>query len=130
MFLSKKGNSILTTPIIIACGIIMVTLLVLLIVEILMPYLWYEKLSSSCIKYIYVMEEYGYLTSKEVKVLKDDLESQGFNLQNLDIKYTNQKTGYGEPIFLRLVYDYEIEIPFTESKVITMKIERNSVSKR
>lgn len=61
----NKGNAILTTPIIIAIGIFIVSTLVVLAIKILMPYIWYEKLSSTCIKYVFVMEEYGYLTKNE-----------------------------------------------------------------
>lgn len=108
----------------------MVSVLVLLVVEILTPYLWYEKLSSACIKYIYVMEEYGYLTSKEAGLLREDLLKQGFEDDNITLKYTNNKVAYGEPIFLNVSYEYELKIPFMESKVIDMEVERTSVSKR
>lgn len=127
---SRKGSTILTTPIIIAIGIMMVTTLIVLAVQILIPYLWYEKLSSTCIKYIYIMEEFGYLTSQEARVLKEDLKSQGFDVDKLKLKYTNYRTEYGDPIFLRLMYDYELKLPFQNVQTIQMKVERNSVSKR
>ena len=127
---NNQGSSILTTPIIIAIGIMMVTALILLTSQILIPYIWYEKLSSSCIKYIYIMEEFGYLTSKEAKTLKEDLKEQGFDISKLSLKYTNYRTDYGEPIFLRLTYDYDLKLPLMENKTIQMKVERNSVSKR
>jgi len=126
----KQGNTILTTPIIIAIGMMIVTSLIVLAVQILIPYLWYEKLSSTCIKYIYIMEEFGYLTTKEAKVLKEDLTQQGFDANKLILKYTNYRTEYGEPIFLKLTYDYELHLPFQKPQIIQMKVERNSVSKR
>ncbi len=76
------------------------------------------------------MEEYGYLTNKEIKSLKKDLENQGFNIQKLNLQCTNNKTEYGEPIFLRLVYEYEMKLPMMEPQIIEMQVERNSVSKR
>lgn len=127
---NKGGSTILTTPIIIAMGIMTVTSLIILAVQILIPYLWYEKLSSTCIKYTYIMEEFGYLTSKEAKVLKEDLKTQGFDTDKLKMKYTNDRTEYGEPIYLSLVYDYELKLPFQKLQTIQMKVERNSVSKR
>ena len=126
----KSGSTILTTPIIIAIGIMIVTMLILLAVQIIIPYLWYEKLSSTCIKYTYVMEEFGYLTNKEAEALKKDLKEQGFEVSKLNIKYTNYKADYGDPIFLRLNYDYELQLPLMEKQIIPMKVERNSVSKR
>ena len=124
------GSSILTTPIIIAIGIMMVTVLILLATQILIPFLWYEKLSSTCIKYVYIMEEFGYLTSKEAKELKEDLKRQGFDLNRLNINYTNYRVAYGDPIYLSLDYDYEMKLPLMNDQTIKMKIERNSVSKR
>ena len=62
---NQKGSTIITTPIIIAIGIMLVSALIIMSVKIITPYIWYEKLSSTCIKYVFVMEEYGYLTKKE-----------------------------------------------------------------
>ena len=47
-----------------------------------------------------------------------------------DIKYTNNKVVYGEPIFLRLEYDYIIKLPLMDEQVVGMVVERNSVCKR
>lgn len=127
---SKNGSTILTTPIIIAIGIMVVTMLILLSVQIIIPYLWYEKLSSTCIKYTYIMEEFGYLTNKEADILKKDLKEQGFDVDKLNIKYTNYKTKYGDPIFLRLNYNYELQLPLMDKLIVPMEVERNSVSKR
>ena len=55
---SKRGSAILTTPLIIAIGIMFVAALIVLAVEIIAPYIWYERLSSICIKYVFVMEDY------------------------------------------------------------------------
>lgn len=130
MLSNKSGSSVLTTPIIIAFGIMTVTVLLLLVVEVIMPYLWYEKLSSTSIKYVYLMEEFGYLTNKEANLLKDDLENQGFKMKNINIEYTNNKVDYGEPIYLKIFYKYELKIPLASSKLIDMQVERNSVCKR
>lgn len=127
---SCMGSAILTTPIIIAIGIMFVSTLIVLAVNVLMPYIWYEKLSSTCIKYIFVMEEYGYLTKNEAKNLENELTTQGFNNDKLKISYTSSRVTYGNPIFLKVAYDYEIKIPFVENENISMVIERNSVSKR
>ena len=130
MLSNKSGSSVLTTPIIIAFGIMIVTVLLLLVVEVIMPYLWYEKLSSTSIKYVYLMEELGYLTNKEANLLKEDLENQGFKMKNINIEYTNNKVDYGEPIYLKIFYKYELKIPLASSKLIDMQVERNSVCKR
>lgn len=126
----KTGSAIVTTPIVIAIGIMIISALIVLMINILMPYIWYEKLSSTCIKYIYVMEEFGYLTKNEVNNLKEELESQGFDEENISMAYTSTKVDYGNPIFLEIKYDYKIDMPFDINIDVPMVITRNSVSKR
>ena len=130
IFLQQEGNAIITTPIIIAIGIMIVSSLIVLSVNIITPYVWYEKLSSTCIKYIYIMEEFGYLTKDEVNNLKSELKKQGFNEEELFIGYTSTRVDYGSPIFLEIKYNYKTEIPFEGVIEVPMIITRNSVSKR
>ncbi len=127
---SQNGSSILTTPIIIAIGMMLVAMLIVFAIKILTPYIWYEKLSSTCIKYVFVMEEYGYLTKKEKSNLLEELEEQGFKKENLKINSTNKIQNYGSPIYLNVEYKYKLELPLVGEKEIPMAIKRISVSKR
>ncbi len=127
---TQKGNSIITTPIIIAIGMMLVSILIVLAVKILTPYLWYEKLSSTCIKYVFIMEEYGYLTSKEKNNLLEELEEQGFEKENIKINCTTKVQSYGSPIYLNVKYQYNLKLPLMEEQIVPMEISRSSVSKR
>lgn len=127
---SQKGSSILTTPVIIAIGMMLIATLIVFAIKILMPYIWYEKLSSTCIKYVFVMEEYGYLTRKEKSNLLNELEEQGFEKENIKIKSTTKLQSYGTPIYLNVEYKYNIDLPIIGEKTIPMEISRTSVSKR
>ena len=127
---NQRGSSIVTTPIIIGIGIILISILIVTSINILTPYIWYEKLSSTCIKYVFVIEEYGYLTKTEAQLLVDELEAQGFVRDKLNLKYTSQKVDYGEEIYLKINYDYEMEMPIGDKKIIPMEIEKYSVCKR
>lgn len=126
----QKGSSIITTPIVIAIGIMLISTLIVMAVKILMPYIWYEKLSSSAIKYIFVMEEFGYLTKKEANNLKEELVKQGFEEEKLYLDYTKSRVNYGDPIYLKVSYDYNLNLPLSKETTIPMVVERNSVSKR
>ncbi len=130
IFKYKRGSEIITTPVIIAIGIILISTFVVLAIKILTPYIWYEKLSSTCLKYIYIMEEYGYLTYKEKENLKIDLINQGFEGQNIKINCTGKRQSYGTPIYLNVNYIYELELPVVGKREIPMNISRESVSKR
>ena len=130
VLLKDAGSAIITTPIIIAIGIMIVSSLIVLAVNIITPYIWYEKLSSTCIKYIYVMAEFGYLTKNEVNNLKAELKRQGFDEEELLIGYTSTRVEYGSPIFLEIKYNYKTDMPFQKNIDVSMVITRNSVSKR
>jgi len=130
IFLNNRGSEILSTPIIIAIGIMLISTLVVICIKILTPYIFYEKLSSTCLKYVFVMEEYGYLTEKEKDNLKKELIRQGFNDNDLTIKYTNKRQVYGSPLYLKVNYKYNLELPIIGKKEIEMNINRESVSKR
>lgn len=127
---SQKGSSILTTPIIIAIGMVLVATLIVFAIKILMPYIWYEKLSSTCIKYVFIMEEYGYLTRKEKSNLLNELEKQGFEKENVKVQSTTKLQSYGSPIYLNVEYKYNLKLPIIGEKTIPMEISRTSVSKR
>ncbi len=127
---NNKGSTIITTPLIIAIGLIMVSSIIVFAIKILTPYIYYEKLSATCIKYIFVMEEFGYLTNKEKENLVKDLTKQGFDINDLKINYTSRRQNYGSPIYLKINYDYKLKLPVVGDKQIPMSIQRESVSKR
>jgi hypothetical protein len=126
----QSGNSILTAPIIVAVGMVLIAILIVFVVKIITPYIWYEKLSSTCIKYIFIMEEYGYLSKIEKNNLIDELGDNGFNPDKLQVDCTSSKKAYGEPIYLNVQYDFDLNLPNMEEKTIMMRINRESVSKR
>jgi len=127
---AKRGSEVLTTPIIIAMGILLVSILIVFAVKIITPYIWYEKLSSTCLKYIFVMEEYGYLTRQEKNSLEEELIEQGFDKNNLMIYCTSKRQEYGTPIYLNVNYSYWLNLPIVGKKEVPMNIMRESVSKR
>ena len=90
----ENGNSIITAPIIITIGIVLISVLIVTSIKILVPYIWYEKLSSACLKYVFVIEEYGYLTKKEALNLLDELEKQGFEKEKISLEYTEKAVKY------------------------------------
>lgn len=127
---NEKGSSIITAPIIITIGIVLVSILIVTSIKILMPYIWYEKLSSTCLKYVFVIEEYGYLTKKEASMLLEELENQGFVRDKIKLDYTSKIVDYGEEIYLKIKYEYELELPITGKQIIPMEIEKYSICKR
>jgi len=127
---SNAGSEIVITPLIIAMGTMLAGILIVFSIKILVPYIWYEKLSSTCLKYIFIMEEYGYLTRMEKENLLSELLRQGFEKEKLTIYCTEKRQSYGSPIYLKANYKYLLELPIVGEKEIEMDISRESVSKR
>jgi hypothetical protein len=139
MLKQNSGSAVITTPIIIAISFFMIALLLVFAVNILMPYIWYEKLSGYSLKYIFIMEEYGSLTSVEKNNLLDELKSGGFDEDNITIVATETLQDYGMPIFLNISYKYPMKLPkllsgrmtaVFQSNQVEMNVRRQSVSKR
>lgn len=136
---TQKGSTATGTPIIIAISMFLIALLTVVVINMIMPYLWYEKLSLETLKYIFVMEEYGYLTDEEKTNLKKELVAQNFDGAKLDIAGTDAPVDYGEPIYLNVIYNYTYKLPMlststlsttTNNNNIQMIVRRQSVSKR
>ena len=126
----KRGSEIITTPIIIAMGMLLVSTLIVFAINILKPYILYEKLSSTCMKYVFVMEEFGYLTRIEKRNLENELLEQGFEKSKLKISCTDTRQTYGHPIYLNISYTYQLKLPVIGDRNIPMNLNRESVSKR
>ena len=126
----QKGSAVITTPIVIGVGMMFISLSIVTIVKIVMPYIVYEKMASTTLKYVFVMEEYGYLTKKEATLLLDELEQQGLERKKIQLDYTSKKVKYGDEIYLKINYDYPLKLPTMETNTIPMKIEKYSICKR
>lgn len=125
---SEKGNSMIAIPIIVMIIFLIFSVFSVTFVNILKPFVVYEKLSSTSLKYIFVMEEYGYLTSKERERLKRDLEDKGLNKEQINLRATSEKKDYGEPISLILSYNCDLTVPSFENSIIpTMKVKNVEV---
>ena len=52
------------------------------------------------------MEEFGYLTNKEIKILKDDLKEQGFDMSKLKVKVTIVSSNMSEELIKKYNKQY------------------------
>ena len=58
----KKGNVIVTAPIILLCCMFLILVLGTFYINAIKPFIWYEKLNNISNKYMFIIEKYGYLT--------------------------------------------------------------------
>ncbi len=131
----KKGNSSITTPIIIVLSLIVIIFVGVYIIKITEPFIWYEKLNTIATKYMFIIEKYGYLTNFEKNNLIDELNLSGFDINNIDINVPNNIKNYGELIEFSIKYNFTLNLPSfgnkNESKKnIQINVRKNSYCKK
>lgn len=134
----KKGNSVITLPLLIAFATIAIGILSIFLINLIKPYIMYEKMLSTSLRYMFVLEEYGYLNENDEKLLINELQNQGFKKENIIIKATKDKKEYGESVYLSIEYRYNMNLPFfnddsliirKQNKDIVMRVVKYGVCK-
>ena len=125
----KKGNSVITVPVMLVFAIVVLCSIGVLLMNILKPYIMYEKLLSTTLRYMFVLEEYGYLTDYEIDLLIEELAMQGFYREDISVEATQTIQDYGDTVYLSITYNYSLDLPLVkeQSLVIDNKIYTNSM---
>lgn len=125
----KKGNSVITVPVMLVFSIVVLCSVGILLMNILKPYIMYEKLLSTTLRYMFVLEEYGYLTDDEIDLLIEELAMQGFNREDISVEATQTIQDYGDTVYLSITYNYSLDLPLVkeQSLVIDNKTYTNSM---
>ena len=138
MIKSNKGSTILITPIIWVITIFIFIFFIVFGIRIMEPFMIYQKMSSTALKYIFVMEEFGYLNKSDEKTLNNELVSKGLKNENILITATNQLKDYGEVIELTVIYQHPYKkvsfdnslIPRYNEELMEICVSKKGVSKR
>lgn len=102
----KKGNiSYIFT---LAISIIMLFVTIITIINMLTPFVWYQKLENIAAKYVYVVEKFGYLTSIEKQELINELKKEGFDETKIELICPEHRLDYGESFKFELTYKLRV----------------------
>ena len=123
---SNKGGSMVAMPVVLIVVFFIFISMAIMFIRLMEPFIIYEKMSSSSLKYIFVMEEYGYLTASDRNRLKNELVNKGLEEKNITIRATSDMREYGEPISLIIKYKHNMNIPSFEDSIIP-KIASNNI---
>ncbi|MBQ7667965.1 MAG: hypothetical protein IJS47_01390 [Clostridia bacterium] len=137
-FNKNSGNTMIATPIVLIVVFFIFISFAVMFIRLMEPFVIYEKMSSSSLKYIVTMEEYGYLTDKERSKLKSELVGKGLKEENITIRATSELQEYGDPISLIINYKHSMKLPSFEDSIIPkikeqeikLKVFKHSFSKR
>lgn len=108
---SKKGNTVLTLPFVIVISFLVIIVFGIFTINMILPFVWYQKLQLTSNKYMYIIEKYGYLTEIEKNNLIEELVSEGFNKDELEIETSSSPKGYGNPVEFNIMYNYKQKLP-------------------
>lgn len=134
----NKGSTVLVTPIIWTVTIFIFVFFIVLSVRMLDPFIVYQKMSETALKYIFVMEEFGCLNKDEQVAIKQELEKKGLDINNINIYATERVKDYGELVELNIEYKYPFKktvfskslFPVYKEEFIDICISKKGISKR
>lgn len=129
----KHGNITTTITLIVSLGFLMV--IAIYIINMMLPFIWYQKLQGVSAKYVYIIEKFGYLTETEEKNLYKELEKEGFDLNNIMLDCPKSYLEYGTLFKFEITYNlyqqYNIILNGikNEARVVPLTIKKYGYSK-
>lgn len=132
---SKKGETVVTAPFTILIAMAVIITITIYCINMITPFIWYQKLQIVATKYMYIIDKYGYLTIEEKENMVGELKDEGFNEDYLLITYPRTPLPYGTLIELKIDYVIKQKAPYfsniiaTEEKSIPICIKKYSYSK-
>ncbi len=98
----KKGDISMTMTLIFSL-VLLITITVN-IINMLVPFIWYQKLENVANRYVYVVERFGYLTEDEEKELYEELKNDGFDIAKVDLVCPKARLTYGKQFEFSIKY--------------------------
>jgi hypothetical protein len=132
----KKGNSMISIPIMLIISIFIVIYLSMYIINTITPFIYYQKLNRICEKYMFVIEKFGNLTSIERNLLEEEIKNSGFDISKIIILLPDSNKLYGELITFEISYRLILKVPDLSQGKYSLKeretiihVKKNSFSK-
>lgn len=104
--MNKNGSSAISTTLTTIFCIFLLTIFAITIIRIIMPLLIYHKMQTIVVKYMYVIEKYGYLTHTEYTSLLNEIIACGIDGNSVNIEYPSSPQNYGTLLKLKVEGNY------------------------
>lgn len=133
--IKKQGNTVLTMPFVIVISFVTIIVFGIFAINMILPFVWYQKLQLASYKYMYIIEKYGYLTKAEETNLIEELVEKGFEKEEIEIETPIEPKGYGNIIEFNITYNYKQKLPSwkgsfkMQTKDIPLKVRKVIISK-
>jgi len=135
----EKGSTVLVTPLIWVISILIFLFFLVTSLNVIEPFVIYQKISETSLKYIFIMEEYGCLAAKDKENLLKELSQKGLDISKVKIFANERVREYGQVVELNIQYRYSFKqakfhnhtlMPEYIEDDIAMCISKKGVSKR
>lgn len=130
---NKKGNTAYILTLLFSIGMLIITIIT--VTNMLMPFIWYQKLDNIASKYVYIVERFGYITDLEKEAMLNELKNEGFDINKITFVYPENRLAFGESFEFRITYKLNINnIAFAneikrETKEILLHVRKYGYSK-
>lgn len=129
----KRGD--ISTAITLIVSLALIIGITINVINMIIPFVWYQKLENIANKYVYVIERFGYLTDDEESELYKELKNRGFDLAKISAEFPKSRLSYGKQFEFSI--NYEMKINFLEtlkgtkhdSKNFSIHVKKYSYSK-
>ena len=129
----KQGNVTATITLIISLAFLLIT--AVYIINIITPFVWYQKLQAVAEKYVYIIERFGYLTDEEEQELYQELKQEGFEIDKIILDCPKSYLEYGTLFKFEITYNLSQEYSViangikNEARNISLQIRKYGYSK-
>ncbi|MBR6688653.1 MAG: hypothetical protein IKL68_01390 [Clostridia bacterium] len=130
---NKRGNISYIFTLMISIGMLFLTIIT--VINMLTPFIWYQKLENIASKYVYIVEKFGYITNLEKEEMLDELKNDGFDINKITILCPEKRLAYGEGFKFELTYKLNInnimngEEVKRETKEVLLHVKKYGYSK-
>ncbi len=111
MIKNKAGNTSIVMPIMIIISVIIIITVGFCLFQIIIKFINYEKINTVALKYMFVIEKFGYLTYVEKEGLINDLVNKGLKEENITVYAPQSPKQAGELLEFTIKYKDNIQIP-------------------
>lgn len=123
----NKGSTILVAPIIWCITIFTFVFFIIMSIRVMEPFLIYQKISETSLKYIFIIEEYGFLTEKDKENMEFELAQKGIDTSRLKIFAPDKKRDYGELVTLDVEYIHKMRLLGNRKKVFSPEYKEEDI---
>ncbi len=124
----KRGNTSLTIVFVTFICIIISIYIVSYIFNIINVFICYQKLNNISLKYMFILEKYGYLTQDEKDELFNDLQKNNIDTSNVVIDVPEDISSFGTKLDFVIEYKYKLNRIFFSENSFGLNVDYINIS--